>query len=109
MNYKEEDEVKCAEMLNKNRFLVAPKICSCGNNHSMLQYDKNAKTSNCFFRCKNPKCKYRHAIRINSFYSLFSKMKLCVVSEIIKNFISGIYDKNCYEKIKKKIWYLYPL
>ena len=68
--------------------------------HFSIQYDNTSKTSNCIFRCKNNKCRSRHSIRSNSFYSLFPKIKLRLISEIIKSFLNELNAKDCYDKLK---------
>ena len=44
-----------------------------------------------------------YSIRVNSFYSLFPKMKLRLISEIIKCFIEGLNASKCYDKLKNLI------
>ena len=76
MNNFEETELEFAKKLYKRGYITGLKVCLCGNKSFSIKYDKYSKTSNCIFRCKNTKCKCRHSIRANSFYSLFPKMKL---------------------------------
>ena len=96
----EEGELNFAKMLYDRGYIIGPKMCSCGNKNFVIQYDKYSKISNSIFRCKNPNCKYKYSIRKNSFYSLFPKMELRLVSEIIKAFIQGINASKCYEILK---------
>ena len=96
----EENEKTYAEFLYYNGYIREPKKCSCGGTAFSIQYDNTSKTSNCIFRCKNNKCRSRHSIRSNSFYSLFPKIKLRLISEIIKSFLNELNPKECYYKLK---------
>ena len=91
-----------AEMLYHKHYLKGSIKFKFGNSVFTIQYDKNYKISKCTFRCKNSQCRYRHPIRTNSFYALFPKLKLRLVSEIIKSFINGINANHCYETLKKE-------
>ena len=92
MDNSEESEMKFSQMLYEKGFLIGQKIYTCGNSNFAILYHKNYKISKCIFRCKNPQCKYRRSIRTNSFYTLFPKLKLRLVSEIIK-----FYKRNKYK------------
>ena len=103
MNNIEESELNFAVKLYDRGYISGPKICCCGNNTFSIQYDSHSKISKCIFRCKNNKCKYRYSIRSNSFYALFPKMKLYVISEIIKKFLEGVNASKCYDYLKNEI------
>lgn len=103
MENTEDSEMNFAEMLYHKHYLKGPIKCKCLNLVFTIQYDKNYKISKCSFRCKNSQCRYRHPIRTNSFYALFPKLKLRLVSEIIKSFINGINANIVMKHLKKKI------
>ena len=46
---------------------------------------------------------YRHSIRINSFYALFPKTKLRLVSEIIKKYLEWKNASKCYDNLKNEL------
>ena len=58
-----------------------------GNKTFYIQEDSNYVTSNAKVRCKNKNCRKRYQIRCNSFFKYFPKIKLRIISEIIKSFI----------------------
>ena len=95
MNNLEDSELIYAKNLYKKRYLLGPSKCKCNYNTFILQFDKNAKTSKCIFRCINNSCKYRHSVRVNSFFNLFPKIQLHLISEIIKSFMNELNAKKC--------------
>ena len=103
MNNIEDSETSFAQMLFDRGYISGPKVCSSGNTKFSIQNDKYSKISKCVFRCKNQKCKFRHSIRINSFYALFPKTKLRLVSEIINNFLEGKNASKCYDNLKYEL------
>ena len=99
----EENEKIYAEFLYYNEYILEHKKYNCGGTAFSIQYDNTSKTSNSIFRCKNNKCRSRNSIRGNSFYSfysLFQKIKLRLISEIIKSFLNELNAKDCYDKLK---------
>ena len=60
------------------------------------------KSLNVYLDAKILNVKYLHPIRINSFYALFLKLKLRLVSEIIKSFINWNSAIRCYDTLKKE-------
>lgn len=96
MNNLEDSELIYVENLYKKRYLLGTIKCKCNKNNFVLQFDKNAKTSKCIFRCINNSCKYRHSVRVYSFFNLFPKTKLSLISEIIKSFMNELNAKKCY-------------
>ena len=100
MNNFEDSEFEFAIKLYESGYITGPKACHCGNNSFAIHYDKYSKTLKCIFRCKNTKCKCRYSLRHNSFYSLFTKMKLRLISKIIKCFIEGLNASKCCDKLK---------
>jgi len=81
------DELHYVIELNSRGFLPSPETCACGNKTFYIQEDSYYVTSNCIFRCKNKNCRKRYQIRCNSFFKYFPKIKLRIISEIIKAFI----------------------
>ena len=74
--------------------------CSCGANYFLIQNDNSDPINKCSFICGNYKRRKKYPITVNSFYSLFPKQKLSVVSEIVKCFICYEYNtKKAYEYI----------
>ena len=73
------------------------------NSEFQIQNDANSKTSKCIFRCLNNKCRNRISIRINSFFALFPKIKLRVISEIIKSFLNENNAQTCFNNLKKEL------
>ena len=63
-----------------------------------IQNDAYNKTSDCIFRYTNYKCKLKYSIRINSLFDNLPNIKLSILSEIIKAFIS--LDLNVGKNIK---------
>lgn len=70
-----------------NFFLALTINCKCGSDSFEIQIDNSSKTSKVCFRCQNSKCRYKFNIRINSFFSKFSKIRLLTVNEVIKGML----------------------
>ena len=103
MNIIEDSELNYAEYLLKNGFIQEPKNCKCGKTSFFIQYDGNSKTSKCIFRCKNYHCKNRIPIRVNSFFAEYPKLKLKLVTEIIKGFMSENNAKATFNYLKDQL------
>lgn len=65
------NELDLANALYHKGYLPGPNKCTYNNTQFTIQQDSSNKTSNCYFRFQNYKCRKKYAIRINSFFSCF--------------------------------------
>lgn len=72
--------------------LSYPEQCKCCRVIFNVEYDANSKTSKVTFRRSNYKCRNGLSIRNNSFYVEFPKIRLYVLTEVLKYFL--IYEMN---------------
>ena len=86
-NENQDIEFEYATKLFNQKILPGPGQCDCGYSNFEIQIYKSIKTSGKVLRCSNNICRKRYPIRVNSFFSLFPRVRLDVCSEIIKAFI----------------------
>ena len=98
-----DNESDYAKFLYNKGYIKAPQICKCGSSVFNIYKDSGSKTSQCIFRCTNAKCKNRVPIRTNSFFNAFPKIKLRLVSEIIKSFFEEMNCTECYKYLTKDL------
>lgn len=95
-------ETDYAKFLYNKGYIKAPQICKCGSSVFIIK-DSGSKTSQCIFRCTNAKCKNRVPIRTNSFFNAFPKIKLRLVSQIIKSSFEEMNCTACYKYLTKDL------
>ena len=98
-----DNENDYAKFLYNKGYIKAPQIYKCGNSVFNIYKDSGSKTSQCIFRCTNAKCKNRVPIRTNSFFNAFPKIKLRLVSKIIKSFFEEMNCSACYKYLSKDL------
>jgi len=86
------DEVDYAKFLMDIGAIFFPEKCKCGRSTFKVEFDANSKTSMVTIRCQYYKCRNRIPIRNNSFYANFPKVRLNILTEVLKCFL--VYELN---------------